>query len=97
MDGVDHRFEQVQPIGWQAETSASHCAVLDVTGQAAFYRRDRSLVGVDEAVLGMPAPRCEIGQREFDPSVDLLCVPGGVGEHTRPRGGEVRAGSNLKR
>ena len=47
--------------------------MVDVTSQAAFNRRDRTLVGVDKAVLGMPAPRCEIGQRESDPSVDLLC------------------------
>ena len=72
MDGVDHRFKQNQPTGWQAETRANHYAVVDVTGQAAFNRRDSSLVGVDEAVLGMPAPRCEIGQRELDPSVCLL-------------------------
>jgi len=44
-----------------------------VIDQAAFNRRDRSLVGLDKAVFGMPAPRCEIRQREFDPGVDLLC------------------------
>jgi hypothetical protein len=46
MDGVDHRFKQNQPTGWQAETRANHYAVVDVTGEAAFNRRDRSLVGV---------------------------------------------------
>ena len=78
MDGIDHRFKQNQPTGWQAEARANHDAVVDVAGQAAFNRRDRRLVGADKAVLGMPAPRCEIGQREFDPSVDLSAVmPGG--------------------
>jgi len=72
MDGVDHRFKQNQSTGWQAEARANHDAIVDVTGQAAFNRRDRSLVGVDKAVLGMPAPSCEIGQCEFDPSVDLF-------------------------
>src|SRR5215467_14889540 len=73
MDGIDHRFKQNQPTGWQAEARANHDAVVDAAGQAAFNRRDRRLVGADKAVLGMPAPRCEIGQREFDPSVDLFC------------------------
>src|SRR6516165_6850332 len=63
MDGVDHRFKKNQPTGWQAETRANHHTIVDVTGQAAFNGGDRSLIGVDEAVLGMPAPRCEIGQR----------------------------------
>ena len=72
MDGVDHRFKQDQPTGWQAEARANHDAVVDVAGQATFNRWDRSLVGVDKAVLGMPAPRGEIRQCEFDPSVDLL-------------------------
>ena len=56
-----------------AEARANYDAVVDVTGQAAFNRRDRSLVGVDKAVLRMPAPRYEIGQHEFDPGVDLFC------------------------
>ena len=78
MDGVDHRFKQNQAVGWQADTGANHYAVVAVTGKAAFNRRDRSLVGVDEADLGTPALLYEIGQREFDPSVDPLAVmPGG--------------------
>ena len=56
MDGVDHRFKQNQPTRWQADTCANHHAVVDVTGKAAFNCRDRGLVGVDEADLGMPAP-----------------------------------------
>src|SRR5215470_5195216 len=72
MDGVDHRFKQNQPIGWQAEASANHDAIVAMTGQAAFNRRDRRLVRVYEAVLAMPPPRCEIGKREFDPRVDLF-------------------------
>jgi hypothetical protein len=63
MDGVNHRFKQSQPIGWQTETCANHYEVVDVTGQAAFNRRDRSLVGADKAVLRIPAPRSEIRQR----------------------------------
>src|SRR5215467_1041277 len=72
MDSVDHRFKQYQPIAREADTCADHYTVVGVAGQEAFNRRNRGLVGSDEAVLGMPAPPCEIGQREFDPSVDLL-------------------------
>src|SRR5215510_15482050 len=59
MDGVDHRFKKNQPTGWQAQTGANHHTIVDVTGQAAFNGGDRSLVGFDEAVLGMPAARSE--------------------------------------
>src|SRR5215468_215515 len=72
MDGVDHCFKQYEPIAREADTGADHYTVVDVAGQEAFNRRNCGLVGFDEAVLGMPAPPCEIGQREFDPSVDLL-------------------------
>src|SRR6516225_2005753 len=61
VDGVDHRFEDTQPAGWQADTRANHHAVVDVVGQATFNRRDRGLVGLDEAVLGVPAPPGDIG------------------------------------
>lgn len=56
MDGVDHRFKQNQPTGWQTETRANHYTVVDVTGKASFDRGDRALIGVDEAVLWT---RCE--------------------------------------
>jgi len=32
MDGVDHRFEQNQPTGWQAQARANHDAVVDLIG-----------------------------------------------------------------
>src|SRR5215475_16028355 len=72
MDGVDHCFKQYQPIAREADTCADHYTVVNVAGQEAFNRRNCGLVGFDKAVLRMPAPPCEIGQREFDPSVDLL-------------------------
>src|SRR5262249_4203404 len=75
MDGVDHRFKNNQPTGWQAQTRANHHTIVDVIGQAAFNGGDRSLIGVDEAVLAMPAARFEIGEHEFDSRVDLLCRP----------------------
>jgi hypothetical protein len=59
-------------LGWQADTSANHYVVVGITGQAAFNRRDRGLVGIDETDLGMPASPHEIGQREFDPRMNLL-------------------------
>src|SRR5215472_12307322 len=72
MNGVDHRFKQHEPIPREADTCADHYTVVNVAGQEAFNRRNCGLVGFDKAVLRMPAPPCEIGQREFDPSVDLL-------------------------
>src|SRR5215470_11332851 len=61
VDGVDHRFKDTQPAGWQADTRANHHAVVYVIGQATFNRRDSGLVGLDEAVLSVPAPPGEIG------------------------------------
>ena len=67
MDGVD-RLKQNQPIGWQADTRASHYAVVDITCQATFNWRDCDLVGVDEADLGLPAPPCEITSATLIPA-----------------------------
>ena len=61
VDGVDHRFEHTQTAGWQADTRANHHAVVYAVGQATFNRWDRGLVGLDEAVLGVPAPPGDIG------------------------------------
>src|SRR5262249_51655102 len=61
VDGVDYRFEDTQPAGWQADTRANHHAIVYVIGQATFNRRDSGLVGLDEAVLGLPAAPGEIG------------------------------------
>src|SRR5215468_6054383 len=60
VDGVDHRFEDTQPAGWQADTRANHHAVVYAVGQATFNHRDSGLVGLDEAVLGVPAPPGDI-------------------------------------
>src|ERR1700722_6529747 len=56
MDGVDHGFEQSQTTRRQAHPRTDyHTVVVDI-GEAALHGRDRSLVGIDEAVLGEPAP-----------------------------------------
>src|SRR5262245_17802564 len=65
VDGVDHRFEDSQPAGWQADTRANHHAVVYAVGQATFNRGDRGLVGLDEAVLGVPAPPAAIAGRRW--------------------------------
>ena len=81
MDGVDHGFKQNKPTGWQPETRANHHAGVNVTGQATLNRRDRGLVGADETVFGMPAPRCEIRQCEFVPAwIFSAVMPGGTAE-----------------
>ena len=73
VDGVDHGFKQSQPARWQTEARTDYYTVVVDIGEAALHGRDRSLVGVDEAVLGKPPPPVHIGERELDSSVDLLC------------------------
>lgn len=73
VDDVDHRFEQTQTD----PAAGGHPRQLLRSRRryrlGSVQSSGRGLVGVDEADLRMPASPGDIGHREVDSSVDLLC------------------------